>query len=152
MSMTNLTACRLRRRPLLPALVAAVAATTTMAFVHPSAARALPFDPLPSSFQRWLNGTSATTPALPVIVSGLAECVDGTQPVSPYRIPVYSCLRGEVALRKNPSRRCRLDRLAYFPTLDRLRLWMSPSCGASAEIPGSIPLRKRGPLPPAGGS
>lgn len=149
--MTNLPACRLRWRPLLPALVAAVAATTTLASLHPSAARALPFDPLPSSFQRWLNGTSATTPALPVIVSGLAECVDGTQPVSPYRIPVYSCLRGEVVLRKDPSQRCRLDRLAYFPSLDRLRLWISPSCRSSAQIPGSIPLRNRGPLPATGG-
>lgn len=127
----------------------AMAVLVLMGLSLPQAATALPFDPVPSSFQRWLNGATPSTPALPVTFRDLGDCVDNTQTSSPYRIPAYTCLRGVVALRVDSSRRCHLDRLTYFPTMERLRLWPGRRCGSSDVIPSSIVLRNRAPLPPA---
>lgn len=126
----------------------ALAVSVLMGLLLPQAAAALPFDPVPSSFQRWLNGATPATPALPVTFRDLGACVDNTQALSPYRVPAYTCLRGLVALRADSRRQCRLDRLTYVPSMERLRLWPVRGCGSSDVIPHSIVLRNRTALPP----
>lgn len=133
-----------------PRLSISLAAVVLTPLTVTQAAKALPFDPVPSAFQQWLNASSPGRPALPVVVSDLGECVDHSQASSPYRVPAYTCLRGTVALRQDPARRCPIDRLIYFPSMERLRLQTSPSCAASAVIPASISLQNRAPLPTSG--
>ncbi|MFM8526422.1 MAG: hypothetical protein ACKOCM_12505 [Cyanobacteriota bacterium] len=123
-------------------------ALVAVVWVLPDSAAALPFDPVPSAFQRWLNAVSPGLPALPVTVSDLGQCVDNTQPSSPYRTAAYTCLKGVVTLRSDASRRCALDRIVYAPAQQQLRLWPVRACGSSDEIPRSIVLRNRAPLPP----
>ncbi|MEY3734995.1 MAG: hypothetical protein RLZZ624_53 [Cyanobacteriota bacterium] len=106
-------------------------------------ADALPFDPLASSFQRWINDTRPGMPQLAIVVRELGRCVDHSQPSSPYRSPSYTCLRGEVALRQDLSRRCPLDRISYLPRQERLRLWPMRACASASVIPSSILVRGR---------
>jgi len=117
----------------------------------PSAALALPFDPIPSSFQRWLNGTSRGASPLPVVFDQLGPCTDNSRPISPYRSPNFSCSGGVVALRQMPARRCSLDRLTYSPTDQKLRIVPSHRCPWAEAIPRSIPLHNRAPLQSAAG-
>ncbi len=116
------------------------------------AARALPFDPIPSSFQRWLNGGSLGASPLPVVFDQLGPCTDNSRPTSPYRSPSFSCTGGVVALRQMPSHRCNLDRLTYGPTDMKLRILVSSSCPWAEAIPRSIPLQNRVPLPSGAGN
>lgn len=110
---------------------------------------ALPFDPLPSAFQRWINAAAPGRRPPVVSVQDLGRCVDHTQPSSPYRSPAFTCLQGVVVLRQDPSRRCALDRISYFPRQERLGLWPSRSCSAAGWIPRSVSWSGRVPLAPA---
>lgn len=107
---------------------------------------ALPFDPLASSFQRWINDTRPGLPSLTVVVRDLGRCVDHSQPSSPYRSPSFTCLRGEVALRQDPFRRCPLERISYLPRQERLRIWPARACAAASLIPGSVVVIGRASL------
>ena len=95
-------------------------------------AQALPFDPLPSAFERWLNSQRNWAAGARLRFSRLADCSDQSAASSPYRLPVYTCLEGE--LRRSgggqPSQVCRLKRVSYFPSMGRVRYW-SDGCTAS---------------------
>ena len=89
------------------------------------AAAALPFDPVPSSFQRWLNSRSHWPHNEQRRFEALAECADQTAANSPYRMPVYTCLKGSVSLQRPGLARqqCQIQRVSYFPQQQRIRLW-----------------------------
>ena len=94
---------------------------------------ALPFDPVPSAFQRWLNSQRDWPNNQRLEFSALSQCLDQTARQSPYRMPVYTCLGGTV--RKSgggePSQLCELQRVSYFPTIQRKRLWTARCRSAS---------------------
>ena len=94
---------------------------------HPTGANALPFDPVPSSFQRWLNAKRNWPNYEQRRFETLAECSDQTAATSPYRMPVFTCLTGKVTIQKPgtapPTQTCIIQRISYFPTNQRVRLW-----------------------------
>lgn len=102
----------------------AVSLTTT-----PLAALALPFDPIPSAFERWLNAHRDWPHGRELRFSGLGQCADQTAERSPYRMAVFTCLKGTVSIREpgKPNQLCSLQRVSYFPTNGRVRYW-SASC------------------------
>jgi hypothetical protein len=106
------------RIPVLAAVGAAVMATAP-------AALALPFDPVPSAFQRWLNTRQEWPNQEQRRFETLAECSDQTATSSPYRMAVFTCLAGQVVIQRagEASRRCEIQRVSYFPTNQRVRLW-----------------------------
>ena len=55
----------------------------------------------------------------------LAQCSDQTAVQSPYRMAVFTCLKGTVSIRKGsqPLRQCQLQRVSYFPANQRVRYW-----------------------------
>jgi hypothetical protein len=110
------------RIPVLAAVGAAVMATAP-------AALALPFDPVPSAFQRWLNTRQEWPNNEQRRFETLAECSDQTATSSPYRMAVFTCLKGTVSIREpgKPNQLCSLQRVSYFPTNGRVRYW-SASC------------------------
>ena len=91
----------------------------------PTAALALPFDPVPSSFQRWLNAKRDWPNNEQRRFEMLAECSDQTAATSPYRMAVFTCLEGKVTLQKPgaATQTCTIQRVSYFPTNQRVRLW-----------------------------
>jgi hypothetical protein len=93
----------------------------------PPAALALPFDPLPSAFQRWLNAQRDWPHGEQLRFDQLAQCSDQTAAHSPYRMAVFTCLMGRVSIRKasQPPRQCQLQRVSYFPANQRVRYWTS---------------------------
>jgi len=93
------------------------------------AAQALPFDPLPSAFQRWLNSRNDWPYHEQRRFEELAECSDQTAALSPYRMPVFSCMKGKVTLQRpgQAKQQCQIQRVSYFPDQQRVRLWTS-SC------------------------
>ncbi len=95
--------------------------------VAPPAALALPFDPLPSAFQRWLNAQRDWPHGEELRFDQLAQCSDQTAAHSPYRMAVFTCLMGRVSIRKasQPPRQCQLQRVSYFPANQRVRYWTS---------------------------
>jgi hypothetical protein len=95
-----------------------------MAFA-PQAALALPFDPVPSAFQRWLNSRHDWPNGQKLRFDDLAQCSDQTAGGSPYRMPVFTCLKGRVALSSTGERPrvCNLQRVSYFPSQKRVRYW-----------------------------
>ena len=99
-------------------LVAALAIT-------PPAALALPFDPVPSGFQRWLNAKKDWPNNEQRRFEKLAECSDQTAATSPYRMPVFTCLAGTVTIQRPgaATQRCAIQRVSYFPSNQRVRVW-----------------------------
>jgi len=93
--------------------------------VGPQAALALPFDPVPSAFQRWLNARQDWPNNEHRSFEGLAQCSDQTAAKSPYRMAVFTCLEGTVTIHRpgQSSQRCDLQRVSFFPTNQRVRLW-----------------------------
>jgi hypothetical protein len=93
--------------------------------VSPQAALALPFDPVPSAFQRWLNAKQDWPNHERRSFAGLAQCSDQTAAKSPYRMAVFTCLEGTVTIHRpgQASQRCDLQRVSFFPTNQRVRLW-----------------------------
>ena len=93
--------------------------------VSPQAALALPFDPVPSAFQRWLNAKQDWPNNERRSFAGLAQCSDQTAAKSPYRMAVFTCLEGTVTIQRpgQASQRCDLQRVSFFPTNQRVRLW-----------------------------
>ena len=102
-------------------LLAALGALATF----PAAALALPFDPVPSSFQRWLNAKRDWPDNEQRRFETLAECSDQTAATSPYRMPVFTCLQGKVTIQRpgTAAQTCTIHRVSYFPTNQRVRLW-----------------------------
>ncbi|MEN9541162.1 MAG: hypothetical protein RLZZ459_1253 [Cyanobacteriota bacterium] len=96
----------------------------------PASAQALPFDPVPSAFQAWLNTRRDWSQNEQRRFEQLAECSDQTVTTSPYRMAVFTCLAGSVTIRRPgaPSQRCAIQRVSYFPANQRVRLWTG-SCG-----------------------
>ncbi|MFZ9463218.1 MAG: hypothetical protein ACO262_06365 [Vulcanococcus sp.] len=96
----------------------------------PASAQALPFDPLPSAFQAWLNARRDWPNNEQHRFQQLAECSDQTVATSPYRMAVFTCLAGIVTIRRPgaASQRCAIQRVSYFPANQRVRLWIG-SCG-----------------------
>ncbi len=90
-----------------------------------SAAHALPFDPLPSAFQRWLNSRNGWPYGEQRRFEALAECSDQTAAMSPYRMPVFTCIQGKVTLQRpgQAKQQCQIQRVSYFPGNQRVRLW-----------------------------
>ena len=88
-------------------------------------ARALPFDPVPSAFQRWLNTKQDWPDDEHRVFEKLAECSDQTAAQSPYRMAVFTCLAGTLTTHRSgsPSRTCTIQRVSYFPTNGRVRVW-----------------------------
>jgi len=104
--------------------------------VFPGAAlaqTALPFDPLPAAFQTWLNKQRDWPNQQRLEFSALSQCLDQTARQSPYRMPVYTCLGGTVRKREagKPSQICHVQRVSYFPTIQRKRLWTAQCRSAS---------------------
>ena len=95
----------------------------------PTAAFALPFDPVPSSFQRWLNAKQDWPNSEQRRFEALAECSDQTAATSPYRMAVFTCLEGRVTITRpgTAAQSCAIQRVSFFPTNQRVRLWMG-SC------------------------
>ena len=91
----------------------------------PTAAQALPFDPLPSAFQRWLNSRKDWPYSEQRRFEALAECSDQTAALSPYRMPVFTCIKGQVTLQRpgQAKQQCQIQRVSYFPGNERVRLW-----------------------------
>ena len=88
-------------------------------------AAALPFDPIPSSFQRWLNSRKDWPHNEQRRFTELADCSDQTAASSPYRMPVFTCLTGQVSLQRpgQALQQCQIQRVSYFPDQQRVRLW-----------------------------
>ena len=88
-------------------------------------AHALPFDPLPSAFQRWLNSRNDWPYGEQRRFEALAECSDQTAALSPYRMPVFTCIKGKVTLQRpgQAKQQCQIQRVSYFPGNERVRLW-----------------------------
>ena len=109
------------------ALLAAALALT------PPAALALPFDPVPSAFQRWLNAKKDWPNSEQRRFEKLAECSDQTAENSPYRMAVFTCLAGSVTIKRpaHATQRCAIQRVSYFPTNQRVRVWTG-SCRSEA--------------------
>ncbi|MFM8260423.1 MAG: hypothetical protein ACKN83_11485 [Vulcanococcus sp.] len=90
----------------------------------PLPARALPFDPVPSGFQRWLNAQHDWPNNETRRFDQLAQCSDQTAASSPYRMAVYTCLKGRLTIeRPGASQQCTLQRVSYFPANQRVRVW-----------------------------
>lgn len=91
----------------------------------PAAALALPFDPVPSAFQSWLNSQRDWPNNEQRRFERLAQCSDQTASSSPYRMEVFTCLQGSVTIDRPGAARqhCTIQRLSYFPTNKRVRLW-----------------------------
>ncbi len=117
-----MTATTLRARRLTVAGALLLGCFTTTAAV---AAAALPFDPVPSSFQRWLNSRKDWPHNEQRRFEALTECADQTAASSPYRMPVYTCLKGTVSLQRpgQAQQQCQIQRVSYFPEQQRVRLW-----------------------------
>lgn len=95
----------------------------------PQQALALPFDPVPSAFERWLNANRDWPNNQRLRFADISECADQSVRLSPYRMPVYTCLSGSVTISApgQATRRCRLQRVSFFPSMQRLRYW-TESC------------------------
>ena len=92
----------------------------------PMAAQALPFDPTPAAFERWLNLRSRWPQAKDVEFSKLSQCSDQTLRTTPYRRPVVTCLAGEVRIETaTGTQRCQLNRVSYTPSTREVRYWTS---------------------------
>ena len=91
----------------------------------PPAALALPFDPVPSGFQRWLNARQDWPNNEQRRFENLAECSDQTATSSPYRMAVFTCLAGSVTIQRAgaTTQTCAIQRVSYFPTNQRVRVW-----------------------------
>ena len=102
-------------------LLAAVGTLATL----PTAALALPFDPIPSAFERWLNTTWEISNQEQHHFEMLAECSDQTAATSPYRMAVFTCLQGNVTIQRPgaATQSCAIERISYFPINKRVRLW-----------------------------
>jgi hypothetical protein len=89
------------------------------------AALALPFDPVPSAFQRWLNARNDWPNNEQRRFEKLAECSDQTATASPYRMAVFTCLAGSMTIERpgSASQRCTIQRVSYFPSNQRVRVW-----------------------------
>ena len=115
------------RTGLLGLIAAATAAATTAlaTAVLPPAALALPFDPVPSAFQRWLNAKDDWPNNEQRRFEGLASCSDQTAKSSPYRMAVFTCLAGQVTIERRgaETQTCTIQRVSYFPTNQSVRLW-----------------------------
>jgi hypothetical protein len=109
--------CGMLLRLATPALV------VTTLFALP--ALALPFDPVPSAFQRWLNTRNDWPNNEHRSFEKLAGCSDQTAAKSPYRMAVFTCLAGSMTIHSpgGASRTCTLQRVSYFPTNQRVRVW-----------------------------
>lgn len=86
---------------------------------------ALPFDPLPSAFQRWLNARRDWPDNAHRVFAKLAECSDQTAAKSPYRLAVFTCLEGTLTIhrRGGTASSCAIRRVSYFPTNQQVRIW-----------------------------
>lgn len=128
-----MTAPPLQRRACGAALGLVVAASFT---ASPPAALALPFDPLPSAFQRWLNSRRDWPDNEQRRFEALAACSDQTAANSPYRLAVFTCLAGSVTIQRpgKAAQRCTIQRISYFPGNQRLRLWTGQCSGSTATI------------------
>jgi hypothetical protein len=86
---------------------------------------AMPFDPVPSSFERWLNARRDWPGGQRLSFSRITQCSDQTLPVSPYQAPVFTCLKGDVRYGGSggPSQVCQLRRVTYYPSNQKVRLW-----------------------------
>ncbi len=95
----------------------------------PLQALALPFDPLPSAFERWLNAKRDWPNNQRLRFAEISECADQSVRLSPYRMPVYTCLNGTVTISApgQATRQCRLQRVSFFPSMQRVRYW-TESC------------------------
>ena len=95
----------------------------------PQQALALPFDPLPSAFERWLNAKRDWPNNQRLRFAEISECADQSVRLSPYRMPVYTCLNGTVTISApgQATRQCRLQRVSFFPSMQRVRYW-TESC------------------------
>ena len=93
--------------------------------ICPPAALALPFDPVPSSFQRWLNAKDDWPNNEHRVFNNLAACSDQTAAISPYRMAVFTCLEGTVTIHRpgSSTRQCAIERVSFFPTNQRVRVW-----------------------------
>ena len=96
----------------------------SLVLVQP-AVRALPFDPLPSAFQQWLNAKRDWPDKEKLRFENLAECSDQTAATSPYRMAVFTCLAGRLTIEQPGAtpQRCVIERVSYFPANQRVRLW-----------------------------
>ena len=108
-----------RRASVLMAALGALAA-------FPASVLALPFDPVPSSFQRWLNAKRDWPNNEQRRFERLAECSDQTATTSPYRMAVFTCLEGIVTITRSGTapQSCAIQRVSFFPANQRVRLWM----------------------------
>ena len=93
----------------------------------PGAAAPPPFASTPLGFERWLNARHDWPHGQRLVFRDLALCDDQTAKVSPYRMPVFTCLQGQLSIREpgKVERFCSLQRVSYFPTNARVRYWTS---------------------------
>lgn len=105
--------------------VLALSVTAMVAITASPAAWALPFDPLPSAFQGWLNARRDWPGGDRRTFEGLAQCSDQTTTRPLYRRAVFTCLGGRVTFRASSgrTRRCAIQRVSYYPGDQRVQLW-----------------------------
>ena len=98
-------------------------------WLAPQQALALPFDPVPSAFERWLNAKRDWPNNQRLRFADISECADQSVRLSPYRLPVYTRLSGSESISApgQATRRCSLQRVSFFPSMQRVRYW-TESC------------------------
>ncbi|MFN7898572.1 MAG: hypothetical protein ACK5N0_02750 [Synechococcaceae cyanobacterium] len=96
----------------------------------PAGARALPFDPLPSAFQHWLNQRQGWPAGPRPRFSEIGHCSDLTAAASPYGQPMFTCQAGRISFGPSPGSQqqhaathCRLTRVSYYPNTGAVRYW-----------------------------
>ena len=114
-------------RPACPVRPGLWAGALLLLVTPPLKAHTLPFDPLPTAFQQWLNSRQDWPKGSQPRFNGLARCTDKTATASPYGQPVYTCLAGTVTLSQpgGDLRRCELQRVSYYPRSAKVRYWTS---------------------------
>lgn len=108
-----------------PAAAALLACWTALVVAEPPRAlqaAPLPFDPLPSAFEAWLNARRGWPDGAELRFSGLDRCLDRSRTSSPYSSPLYQCLAGTVTIRdRSGSRTCQLSQVLFLPRTNEVR-------------------------------
>ncbi|MEB3331177.1 MAG: hypothetical protein VKI83_01615 [Synechococcaceae cyanobacterium] len=109
-------------RTLLAGALALLLPPLLLAAAPPGRAGALPFDPLPSAFQHWLNARPTPSGQPPQRFSRLGRCRDTSSGGSPYRSPGYICRSGELTLGSGRAQRvCRLQEVSFNLRTSKVR-------------------------------
>jgi hypothetical protein len=89
---------------------------------RPLRAAPLPFDPVPSAFEAWLNSRGGWPDGAELTFSRLSRCFERSANGSPYSSPLYQCLAGTVTILDAGGRRtCQLSQVLFLPGTNQVR-------------------------------